>query len=711
MRRVMLLLSGILFLVTFTTAGTLSYRIAVQDAPFALALESGAGPLPLLGGLDTPAFYVARREEQTAIRTCVVTMRTDMHLVADADLADGRKATLEIAPGPQDSIRITFRVIDKGEFEKLGVVLGVGAEEGFYGLMERVVQGSQGLSWDPGMKEGLNLRGQIVDLYTLPTLSIYAPFFVSSRGWGLYVEGDWPSTYRFGIDARRRRADHVVTVETEDPTLSFLLFPSTSPIDTLERYARLTGTTQIPPDYIFGPGRWRDESINMPFFYDGTANTSPFNTMVMEDVLMMAALGIPCRWIVIDRPWAAGTFGYGDMRIDAARFPHFDEMVRWLDGRGISTLLWLGPWVMDGQREVAVSNGFDVSPTFPYLPNAALIDFTNPDAVRWWSDQLAPLLDSGIAGFKLDRGEEKPPDGQVFRGAYADGTSYREGHNAYPLWFAQAAFQAGRSVLGEMFVSLYRAGWPGMSEVAVAWGGDSDPSEWGLRSAMIGLQRAAVLNTPIWGSDTGGYNTRPPREVLARWLAFSAFCPIMEVGPTANLAPWNWLPDESPETMTVEGYPESAYYDAELLAIWSMYAQIHEDLGGLLHSLAVHAHENGTPMVRPMIIAYPDDPRFVDVFDQYLLGSDLLVRPVWERGMKQVEVLLPEGVWVDLWTGRSYTGPGSVRVDCPLYAIPLFGRSGAASVLGDLNSRWTDAVLRTAHPPDLAELLACEDGL
>ena len=678
-----------------------SIPFTVTGEPLAIHLPE---PYPSIGRGDGSGFYLWTRDEIF-----------DLEEISDAGFdgeshgftaitTDRRNATIRLLPGPEETLRVTFSVDSKGEFEKLSVSLRVGVDEGFYGLMERVVQGSQGCSWKPGMTEGLDLRGQIVDLYTLPTVSIYAPFFLSSEGYGILVESDWPATYRIGVDTRNGGHPNEVRIEAEGPELSFLLLPGPEPIDVIERYARITGMSLLPPRFLLGPGRWRDVSWNLDEFFDGTRYDGPYNSMLVEDVLMMKALGIPCSWIVVDRPWAAGTFGYGDMTSDEARFPEFGAMVDWLGKREVATLLWLGPWVMDRQRDEAVERGYHVSPTIPYLPDAALIDFTDPDAVAWWKGQLTSLLQTGISGFKLDRGEEKPPDGQLFRGAYHDGTDFRAGHNAYPLWFASAAFDAAADADIDDFASIYRAGWPGMPQVTAAWGGDTAPSAWGLRSAIIALQRAAILNVPIWGSDTGGYNARPPREVLARWLAFSAFCPIMEVGPTANLAPWSWLPDDSPDEISEAGYTFDTVYDEELLAIWALYARIHVDLIDEIHTLVERAHSLGTPIVRPMVVAYPEVPEYRDLWSQYLVGPNVLVRPVWEPGIQSVDVHLPEGSWIDAWTGWQFDGPMIVMVETPLHVIPVFVSAIGSVDLGDLPERWRDAVEDVAVRPDLEAL-------
>src|SRR5690606_23542963 len=139
----------------------------------------------------------------------------------------------------------------------------------------------------------------------------------------------------------------------------------------------------------------------------------------------------------------------------------------------------------------------------PQKNNYPLVDFTNPDAKKYWQDGVAKLLKLGVAAFKLDRAEEDIPEDGPYK--VFDGRSIRENRNAYPSMYIQATYEVAKKYRDD-FICMPRAAYTGSSKYAVFWGGDIGGTQEGLRASIIGVQRAAVMGYPNWGSDTCGYN-------------------------------------------------------------------------------------------------------------------------------------------------------------------------------------------------------------
>lgn len=680
---------------------TPSFNAEIQGQPFALTLKYEDKKLVTLsGGEESAFFFLDRTGVEVKLQGPAERVESCAGVEYIYRITDERKARIMIMPADHGGVKLRFRIDDKDEGERLGLRMKVSPDEAFYGLMERVVQGNQNLSWEEGMTEALDLRGQEVDLFIRFTVSAYSPFFLSSAGYGVYVESDWPGTYRFGT-----KKDDQVEIDYEGPDLSLQLIPGPSPMEVTERYAMTVGPSILPPRWVFSPWRWRDDHYDLPEFYDGTPYDGPFNSMLVEDILMMEALGIPCSLYWVDRPWCPGDFGYDDLQWDENRLPQPVEMLQWLGSKDTEFMLWLAPWVMGDMRQESVDLGYDVPNTISSPFNAELIDMTNPEAVAWWQDHLMARIADGVRGFKLDRGEERVPDGLFVVGEYDDGTSYREGHNAFPRWYAAAVQGAFERAGVEEYVVMPRAFWVGSQRHAILWGGDTRGSEWGLRSAIIAVQRNAAMNFPIWGSDTCGYRYSP-RKTCGRWLAFSAFTPLMEVGPTRNASLWSMLPEGESGEVGADGYPYKPEYDEELIAIWILYANIHQDLLEYTYAQAERAHEKGTPIVRPMIFAHPEKAEYKDMFDQYFFGPDILVAPVWLEDLAERTVSLPDGQWIDAWSGEEIQGPANPIVATPLHKMPIYIRKGADIDLGNLENRWQSALTKAAQVPDLAELVS-----
>lgn len=573
------------------------------------------------------------------------------------------------------------------EVLKWGINIRANADEYFTGLFERTVDGDQKESWKEGVREALNLRGQRVDMVIKPSLGLYAPFYLSSRGYGFFAYGTWPGHFDFCKDNK-----NLVRIEFEGPEFKFKIYTGKRLADIVKKHALEAGPPLLPPKWVFKPWRWRDENKNRKQYYDGTPVHMPYNSEVVEDVLMMQAYDIPCGVYWVDRPWAKGPDGYDDFQWDPDRFPKAARMIQWLKKRDIRFVLWIAPWVMGDMAKVAVEKGYNLKGQTNNTDKCALIDFSNAEAVRWWQEKgLAKLLKMGVKGFKLDRSEEIVPESRDIKAC--DGRAMRQIRNDYPVEYVKAAYEISKKNHGDDFILLARAAYTGSSRYAGFWGGDIASSQEGLRAAIIALLRSAIIGYPIWGSDTGGYwQGDLDREVTARWLAFSCFSPVMEVGPTENRGFWDMK--------------KEPHYDAELIAIWRFYAKLHTRLQDYSYRFAKEAHETGMPIARPLFLVYPKQKEAWQDWQTFLYGSDILVSAIWRKGTTEHTLYLPKGEeWRDAWhPEKIYQGGQKITVHASLYQIPLFIRVTSKVDLGDLNALYAQSLKLARKKPDLSKL-------
>ena len=676
-----------------TVVITCLHGCSVKQGPV-VAVPAGDASLTLLAGnlslrVDDLSF------ETTAGRTALprLTPRTVDAAgpwTGETTTADGRVVRVSVTPRPGKpaSYAMTVSATPDTGVVRWSFALDAAADEYFTGLMERVVDGPQQASWAPGITAAMNLRGQKVDMLVKPTTSVYAPFYLSSRGYAVFVQGTWPGVFDFAASRPDR-----VQIAFEGPRLDFVVYSSPDPTELVKAHAMEAGPPILPPEWMYGPWRWRDEHTHRKVYYDGTPVNGPFNSEVMEDVLMMQAFGIPNAVYWIDRPWGRGAWGYDDFEIDPGRLPNFPAMVKWLQSNGARTMLWIAPFLQGKMADEGQARGL----TLPGQRRPAngnnypLVDLTNPAGKKFWQDGFGQLLRLGVAGFKLDRGEEDIPDDGPER--VADGRSIRENRNDYPAMFVRAAHEVAVAQRKNDFVLMPRAAYTGSSRYGVFWGGDIGGTQEGLRASIVAVQRAAVMGYPNWGSDTCGYNQQlMEQEVCGRWLAFSALTPIMEVGPTRNLGFWN--------------LPRPPEYDDTLIALWRVYARLHERLRDYSYRHAREAHESGMPIVRPLFLVDPNHREAWTNWWTYQYGPDLLVSPVWEKGVREQRVYLPAGSrWRDAWRpDRVHDGGKTITVPAEPHQLPLLVRVGSSVSLGDLEKEWQESVTIARKRPDLAAL-------
>jgi len=176
---------------------------------------------------------------------------------------------------------------------------------------------------------------------------------------------------------------------------------------------------------------------------------------------------------------------------------------------------------------------------------------------------------------------------------------------------------------------------------------------------VIAAQTLAVSGFPLYGADTGGYRGGgPTKESLLRWAEHTALSMVMQLGPGEDKYPWS--------------------YDAETVTTYTALANLHQSIAPYLYSLLLDAEASGTPTIRPLPLAYPDDGESVAFADtEYLLGPALLVAPVVTQGATSRAVHVPPGTWVSWWDGTKVVGPKTWTAKAPIGDPPLFVLGGS----------------------------------
>jgi len=313
----------------------------------------------------------------------------------------------------------------------------------------------------------------------------------------------------------------------------------------------------------------------------------------------------------------------------------------------------------DGYPDVAPT----ARPSVSFHEGQRYLDFARDEVRAWWWEQHRDLLDLGVAGWWLDGGEGPLPETRSPTDAIGL-------HNRFDL-FRQQAFAEGeaRDRPEVRPFLLCRSGGPGMQRFgAGCWSGDINRT-FPTLEAQIGLGlNMGLSGVPYWGTDTGGFYPSTPAdgELFARWFQFAAFTPIFRAHG------WTWR----------EHLPWA--YGPEIEAICRKYLELRYRLMPYTYTLPYAAHRAGLPLMRPLVLDYPDDANSWECASEYFWGDAILVAPVTRAGAERWPVYLPKGVWYDFWTGEAYQGGRGVSVAAPLDRLPLFIRAGAILPMGPL---------------------------
>ncbi|MGN6126563.1 MAG: TIM-barrel domain-containing protein, partial [Humibacter sp.] len=325
-----------------------------------------------------------------------------------------------------------------------------------------------------------------------------------------------------------------------------------------------------------------------------------------------------------------------------------------------------------------------------WQPGMAVVDFTNPEATAWFQEKLRALVAGGVDAFKTDFGERIPLDA-----TFADGSSPERVHNLYTHLYNKAVHDVLVEERGEGDAVLFaRSATVGGQTMPVHWGGDSTSTFPSMAETLRGGLSFALSGFSFWSHDIGGFEGTPNADVFKRWVAFGLLSSHSRLhGSDSYRVPWMF--DRDPVTGE---YDESA---TSAVAVTRRFAKLKNRLMPYLFAAGGEASQRGIPVMRPMQLEFPDDPAVAYLDRQYMLGSDILVAPVFSAD-GSVQFYLPQGGWTSLLTGEHVDG-GAWRTEThALDSLPLYVRDGAVLPIGARDDRpdydFVDGLVLRVYP-------------
>jgi len=623
-----------------------SLKIILIENPYSFTVkEKSSGQALLFQQKTTFEFDDSSYSAKSAYNITATSSTLEADLVLDGTKTTGHvKLTLEspemvkvlLTCKDNKATNIEEEFVDQGEH--------------YYGIWERPQGGH------------IDNRGADEDLIGFPGEpddNARAPFYVTSRKYGIYVDTVAFGHYSIAKDGR-------TSFDFDKGQLSYYVIYGPSYSDVLNRYNQLAGPPWMPPDWAFDSVWWRNNDYHDVEHYDlvaeRTIDSAQDNVEATANHLQYYQ--IPASSIWIDRPFTPGSWGWGDMEFDSSGkgFPDAQGMVNYLNEKGYELLLWIANRCENRLKTEGGAYGY----FFPGHTNRPAADMRNPNAYNWFKNHLDTFAAMGIKGYKIDRGHQREhpiwvenENVYLFNKMTAEGQMDRHGSDY--LIHARNCFDKSRKYVG-------------------IWNGDIASNFEGLARSIKNGLRCGAINFPYFGTDTGGYNVPPSRELFVRWFQFSTYCTMMEVliGPDRTV----WYDDD---------YPHNE--EPNMIDITRRQCRVHHDMIAYTKSCMYIAHKTGMPVMRQLIFAYPNDSKLYDMWDEYLYGPEILVAPVITQGATSRKVYLPAGKWLDYNAKNTvYAGAETINAAAPIDVIPLYVRAGAIIPRGDIlksNNNWT----------------------
>ncbi|WP_304942099.1 glycoside hydrolase family 31 protein [Vallitalea guaymasensis] len=551
----------------------------------------------------------------------------------------------------------------KKENDKCTITIDINYQAA-YGLGERFTCINQ---------KGLTVQSHVYEKFCNQGEISYCPipFFFTNTGLGVYVDSWVINEFHF--------ADTIKITISKDSSDKFpeIYFFLGEPKEIISEYVSLTGKPFITPKWSFGPwisaNRWNTEEL------------------VEEQLELLEKHKFPANVMVLEAWSDEATFYRWN---ENGEWKNPKEMIDNLHDKGIKLILWQCPiikkmdegefhevnaedWKYVKENGLCIKNA-DGSPyTIPngrWFSGSMIPDFTNEETINWWFSKRQHLLDIGVDGFKTDGGEFVYDDDIKAH----NGMTGIEMKNAY----ASSYVQAYHNFIGKDRVLFSRAGHKGQQNFPMQWAGDQQSTWDEFRHIIVAGISLGICGVPFWGFDIAGFaGELPSLELYERATQLAVFTPVMQWhsepvgGQFSEILPGiKGTNDRSPWNMAL------CYQDEDLIDRLRYHYNLRMNLLPYIYDQARKSSETGIPMMKHLVLDYPDDEVVYNVEDSFILG-DILIAPVINEGKTDREVYLPEGTWMNLWNGETLAGNKKYQIDCGKERIPVFVRNGGCIAL------------------------------
>ncbi|WP_413604877.1 TIM-barrel domain-containing protein [Flavobacterium rakeshii] len=484
-----------------------------------------------------------------------------------------------------------------------------------------------------------NKRGQKVVLWTddangVQNETMYKPipFYMSSRGYGVFMHTSTPVTVDFG-----KYFAGANKMMIGDDVADLFIFIG-EPKDILDEYTNLTGKASMPPLWSFG--FWMSR---ITYFSEKEGREIAKN--LRKNKIPSDVIHFDTGWFDVD--WR------NNYEFASERFDDPVKMMADMKKDGFNVCLWQLPYFTPRNTlfNEIVDNGLAVKDRKGNIPyEDAVLDFSNPETVKWYQAKLKHLMNQGVAVFKVDFGEAAPAEGIYHSGR----TGFYE-HNLYPLRYNKAVAELTQREKGYTLIWA-RSTWAGSQRYPLHWGGDAATTNGAMSATLRGGLSLGLCGFSFWSHDVGGFVTKSPEELYKRWTPFGMLTSHVRSHGEPPTEPW--------------------LYSEDFLKSFRNSDNMRYELMPYIYAQAKESSEKGLPMMRALFVEYPQDAGSWLIDNEYLFGSDMLVAPLFEE-VTERDVYLPPGQWVDYQTKKVYNG-GWHRIAAGELPIIVLVKSGTA---------------------------------